>query len=1170
MAVFLCSASVPVAHGENTLSLPKAGAMMHLSPAFRPATLMGIKVDPKNALKFDFLIDKGDENASSLEIKNEADRLIRYFMAALTVPEKDVWVNLSPYEKDRIVPEILGQTAMGRDLLAQDYILKQITASLIYPDNQLGRTFWKRVYEETVKRFGRSSEPINTFNKVWIMPDEASVYENPITFSAYVTNTRLKVMLEEDYLALNKNKTQSKTNRTSQIIREVILPELTREINSGKNFAMLRQIYNSLILSAWYKKKLKISLLGQVYADKNKVAGIQIKDLNEKNKIYAQYLLAFKKGVFNFIKEEKDPVTQRDVPRKYFSGGFSFFNLDQAMSIEPIKENLVDKENIIQVGVILNPTDAAMNASTKKWLRKAAIGSALVTAIGMGGAFLWNEVQEAREQREKWEVHFKDSYKMQLPRTQITSLDENGSAILKVLVAEGIVIDNGEENLSLPDNLINSHQIRNILGSDIGNKVLPVLRKARIERLLLSFHKKATRDTMIEQALSVQELMTYPYDSKIETAVLRWLESYIPYSTHAPVFLGRIRFDNIKIEDPRLIVAVRDKLLSLSGKEEVQGALTALIPAIPGSNSDVVKYSIGQFYKNRKFIIFSSDMKKSGFDPDQFVKIMLGLRWAERTLNGLVVSGNFSKQEIMDAFGEDYEKALKLIAQRGEGDDGRLLSEFLLGYLKTHSFQQLMSEEAVKNLIDLFEKERAQGRVWGGMTEVAANTLAIIAGGENGWIALRDVFNSPFQRKQIYQILGYAGQKEYIQRLASQGSDKPEIQDLLQLVKDAHGFNIYGLLRFNTSTLKALIKTRKEISAKIWDNEHRRGREALSAGQEVSIAVYGGDDVNGAFVDDGAIEQLVERQETGWHVAYYEVGDDPKSLEEPMIDAKRAGNKISDILLGGHGANRAFPRAKLLGIGTALEGKEILKRLLEERIIIDLGNGNVILNSDITLEKMQVLHHIAGAYVEVVKKILDDAYIIRFGPKFTAVAGEILKVSYNIKGHTVSLKDVSSPRLSVFFISCEAAGGINTTREVLNAAGFDPLSTSVWGATWSYVKEKLTFEPNGRIKGIEYYFKTTPILSRRADLLFQGIGYAVAGIKDDKFRNKTDAALISNPGGIDLDINKLNLNILNSNGEIVFNLDPAKLEQLKNVSGWTPVITSIHPLKELKIFFGNN
>ena len=78
-----------------------------------------------------------DENMMS-SLQAESKRLINYFLASLTVPENDLWVNLSPYEKDRIVPEPLSKTELGRDLLPQDYILKQLTASLMYPEDELG------------------------------------------------------------------------------------------------------------------------------------------------------------------------------------------------------------------------------------------------------------------------------------------------------------------------------------------------------------------------------------------------------------------------------------------------------------------------------------------------------------------------------------------------------------------------------------------------------------------------------------------------------------------------------------------------------------------------------------------------------------------------------------------------------------------------------------------------------------------------------------------------------------------------------------------------------------------------------------------------------------------------------------------------------------------------
>src|SRR5207244_10043163 len=132
---------------------------------------------------------------------------------------------------------LFGQTEMGRDLLAEDYMLKQITASLIYPEDEVGKKFWKRIYEVAAKKFGTTNIPVNTFNKVWIVPEKAVVYENTKVGAAYVVESKLKVMLEQDYLSLEKHEgisskqTQVKaTNQLgSQIVREIVIPELIKE-----------------------------------------------------------------------------------------------------------------------------------------------------------------------------------------------------------------------------------------------------------------------------------------------------------------------------------------------------------------------------------------------------------------------------------------------------------------------------------------------------------------------------------------------------------------------------------------------------------------------------------------------------------------------------------------------------------------------------------------------------------------------------------------------------------------------------------------------------------------------------------------------------------------------------------------------------------------------------
>ncbi|MBZ0166778.1 MAG: hypothetical protein K8I00_08215, partial [Candidatus Omnitrophica bacterium] len=292
------------------VELPAPGTRVERTAAYQPALLRGLTVHPDQPLQFDFLIDPGQSPAGEEALRLESARLIKYFLAALAVPDDQLWVNLSPYESDRIIPGSLGETELGRDMLAQDYLLKQLTASMIYPEDALGAAFWERVYQRAQNEFGATDIPLNTFNKVWIVPERAavSVHEQ----SVFVVDCHLKVMLEEDYLALAQHTAEQPgdpdvmTGVTSAVVREVLLPEIEKEINTGATFANLRQIFHSVILASWYKQNLRESVLGQAYADQNRTEGIQIDDPAVNRKIYEQYLVALKKGVFDYIREEKD------------------------------------------------------------------------------------------------------------------------------------------------------------------------------------------------------------------------------------------------------------------------------------------------------------------------------------------------------------------------------------------------------------------------------------------------------------------------------------------------------------------------------------------------------------------------------------------------------------------------------------------------------------------------------------------------------------------------------------------------------------------------------------------------------------------------------------------------------------------------------------------------
>ncbi len=331
VVIFLVTGVMPARGAEL---LPPVGQMVPFSAAFKAPELVGVRVYADQPFRFDFMLDKGDGPVSDggRSLQDESQRLIKYFLASLTLPEKDLWVNLSPDEKDRIIPTAFGLTEMGRDLLGQDYLLKQVASSAFNPDEILGKTFWDEVYRQAQEKFGTTDIPLDTRHRVWIVPSDVTVYEKSDVgkkaAAAMVVDAKLKVMLEVDYLALAGKAAALVSvdqggveDMAKQVMRTIIIPALEKEVNEGTHFARLRQVYHSFILAAWYKKKLKGSIVAASYVDQGKVRGVDTGEPDAPQRIYDQYVESFKKGVFNFIKEEQGAVGEGLIPRKYFSGG---------------------------------------------------------------------------------------------------------------------------------------------------------------------------------------------------------------------------------------------------------------------------------------------------------------------------------------------------------------------------------------------------------------------------------------------------------------------------------------------------------------------------------------------------------------------------------------------------------------------------------------------------------------------------------------------------------------------------------------------------------------------------------------------------------------------------------------------------------------------------------
>jgi len=328
--------------------MPQPNQMISPSAKADLPYIVGMRFSSSDIFKFTFILNTGMANAKESQIRPEAEKIGKYFLAALTIPEKDIWVNLSPYEQERITTPSLGMTDLGKDMLGEDYVLKQLSSSLTCPDSQAGKQFWDRVYSQIQGRGGSrtaltKNDVINTFNKIWIVPNKIKITE--ANDRAVISEASLKVMTEADYLAAQQNGVGARsprpgqgnpapTNNSVAAMRDVIVPIIEQEVNTGKNFAQLRQLYRSIIMAAWYKKKLQNTVLNQVYFNKEKIKGADVNDPKIKEKIYNEYVTAFKQGVYNIVKREYagtgtgSPVRgsvyvpgAKIVKRQYFSGG---------------------------------------------------------------------------------------------------------------------------------------------------------------------------------------------------------------------------------------------------------------------------------------------------------------------------------------------------------------------------------------------------------------------------------------------------------------------------------------------------------------------------------------------------------------------------------------------------------------------------------------------------------------------------------------------------------------------------------------------------------------------------------------------------------------------------------------------------------------------------------
>lgn len=295
-------------------------------------------------LRFVFETEEAADINSVTDIKKAVQKSLEYFFIGLAVPEEKFWVNLSPYEPNRVIDFLLSDTDPGRIMLEADLRLKKDVSEFTNPKiSKTGRQFWSRLYEKAGQFVSLDSIPVTT--RLWIIPDEVIVYETESQFS--IIKNRLKVHLESAYLSNNysvKGKREQELEEfASGLMQELILPHINRRVNEGSAYADLREVYQALILAKCYKEKFRYQ--SGFFLQKPGVEIVKDAEINfpyTPQQIYRDYLKSLKEGEYSFTETITQGFSfyQAVTVKQYFSGGVDFRNIkikktDKSVSLQP-------------------------------------------------------------------------------------------------------------------------------------------------------------------------------------------------------------------------------------------------------------------------------------------------------------------------------------------------------------------------------------------------------------------------------------------------------------------------------------------------------------------------------------------------------------------------------------------------------------------------------------------------------------------------------------------------------------------------------------------------------------------------------------------------------------------------------------------------------------------
>jgi len=292
----------------------------------------------------------------------EAEALaLQWFLIGLSLPDDRFWVNLNPWEADRIIDEDLGRTDLGRIMLEADFQMKKDFCKYQNPcESDAGERYWNMLEgkrEELVRKCmnmypGEIENVQNVLfaasTRHWIVPDKITGYGDGDEF--YIDDATLSIFSEpvfehstfeivnqlgtisEGCSASLSDATEEYGKYVKELEEEMILPLVVEEVNTNSSYSNLRQVYCSLALAQWYKSRYRHGgHLFSDFIDSENLENLESKVSWSPEEIWTEYVQSYEEGEFYCEKEyqEGDYI----ITKIYTAGGVDFLNIMEKISV---------------------------------------------------------------------------------------------------------------------------------------------------------------------------------------------------------------------------------------------------------------------------------------------------------------------------------------------------------------------------------------------------------------------------------------------------------------------------------------------------------------------------------------------------------------------------------------------------------------------------------------------------------------------------------------------------------------------------------------------------------------------------------------------------------------------------------------------------------------------